>query len=139
MKSLSILLLPLVLCGALLSNSLGSPESARTTRLFHKLENLPRDGAPFSLVNKLLMELIRRNPIDVYRYIQTALDRIAWDGRSNATWTLAMQKRALVIVEHSNLSFGQKESASKNINRSFDDLWWPTPPPSPTPTPSPTP
>lgn len=139
MKRLTFLLLPLVLCGVLIASSLGSPDSARTTRLFHKLESLPRDGAPFSVVNKLLMELIRRDPTAAYKYIQAALDRIAWDGRSNATWTLAMQKRAWLIVKHSNLPSGQKENVLTIINRSFWDLWWPTPPPSPTPTPSPTP
>jgi hypothetical protein len=132
-------LLPIVFCGALLSTLHASPDSARTTRLLHKLEGLPRDGAPFSVVNKLLMELIRRNPVASYAYIQVALDRIAWDGRSNATWTLEMQKRIWLIVKKSNLPSGQKESVLENVNRSFQDLWWPHPPPSPTPTPSPTP
>jgi hypothetical protein len=137
MKPLARLFVITFFCGAMLATSQADPDSARTNRLFRKLESLPADGAPFSTVDKLLMHLIRRDPIAAYKYIQMALSRIAWEHNLEAMWTLAMQKRAWLIVKYSNLPPGQKDSVLKNVNRSFQDLWWPRPPTSPTPSPTP--
>jgi len=107
----------------MLATSQADPGSARTNRLYHRLESLPPGGAPFSLVEKLVIKLIRRNPISAYKYVQTAIRRIAWHEGPYVSWSLALQKRAANIAEHSDLPLGQKEIVIKNINRSFQDLW----------------
>lgn len=138
MKSLRILLLPVVLCGALLATSQADPDPARTNRLFRKLESLPVD-TPFATVNRLVLNLIRRNPVDAYRYYNAGFVRARASKDSAIAEMLHLAEGAVRTVKNADLSVGQINRIAKLIIISVQDDDFGHPPPSPTPTPSPTP
>lgn len=135
------LLLSILCCGALIGSLQAAPDPARTTRLFHKLENLPYGQTPPVKVYGLVIELTRLHPAGAYRYAITGYYRIDVKAVSAVATVLLLSKEVRGIVDDSDLSPAAKTRIERRFNRppfAFVDTW-PTPPPSPTPTPSPTP
>lgn len=141
MNPLARLLLVLCFCGALLGSSQADTDSARTTRLVHKLQNLPYGHTPGGTVYRLLIELTQRNPIAAYNYFLAGYPRISPSVNQEATIML-LAKSMEDIVDRSNLSLAEKSRITRRFSRfplRFVDTWYPPASPTPTPTPSPTP
>lgn len=135
------LLLSILCCSALIGSSQGTPASARTVRLFHKLENLPYGQTRFLTVYNLVIELTRRHPAGAYRYAITGYYRIYPETFNVVAGILLLAHEINRIVANSDLSPATKSRIEKHFNRppfAFVEHW-PTSPPSPTPTPMPSP
>jgi len=140
MKSRMIVLL--AAAAMLLAPSVrGAPPDLRTQHLFHQLKILPDGATPFRTVDKLVLALVKRDPLRSVKYFKTALSKI--DDRNgesiaktyNNTFKLGWQ--IAKVVKRSGLPDAQIKRILSQIGHIVEPGY--SGAPSPTPTPEPTP
>ena len=114
----------------------GAPPDLRTQHLFHQLKILPDGATPFRTVDKLVLALVKRDPLRSVKYFKTALTKTKLEYPDGA-FVAEINKLAgqiARILRRSELSDSQIKKITVQINQStFEGGFSPSPTPTSTP------